>query len=161
MQVYKIRYSVVEVREATVCAESESAARQAWIDQSLDTDELVSSIPNLLACEKVRPVTAADRLIDLEVEYNLTHGDAWISGSGYSIDYPLEYNPYVLIERNTHNSSTHWATTHTSIDCAQQFHETQECPADWAVVKIVDLLDGRVWFPVQRTQTHWLEASDE
>jgi hypothetical protein len=158
MQVYKIMYSVVEIHEATVRAESESAARQAWVEGSLDTDEIVDSNPNLMACREVRPVTAADRLIDLEVEYGLTNDDDWISGSGRSIDYPLEATPYVLIERNTHASNTHWATTHDSIDEAQEYHEAQEYPDDWYAVKIVNLLDGRVWHPVPvPATTHWVQ----
>lgn len=44
MSNYRITYRSVELRTARIDAESESAARQAWIDGDVDDSELVETV---------------------------------------------------------------------------------------------------------------------
>lgn len=133
MHTFTFSAEVTEIRLVTIVAESESAARQAWIDHSVDDEEVTEVTSRVLEPGFIDegPLSNAEMFARLAGEF-----EASFDGEVGPDDY------WMMVEENNRNNeriASAWPTVREAID----YNESQEYASEWDVDAIVSLRTGK------------------
>lgn len=137
---------------AYVDANSESAARQAWIDGDLeghlDIGATGAALPDdrLFWCAELHP-------------YRREQRDKWVAQWGANLHDGCELDDepdrFLLIQTSTYDSSLWIETFPNDSSAIDGYINSEEYPGDWTTTALIDLDTGRAYDPVETTHTTW------
>lgn len=148
MHTFTFSVEVTEIRLVTIVAESESAARQAWIDHSVDEEEVTEWTSRVLEPGFIDEGSLSNAEMFGRLADEL---GASCDGEVSAIDY------WMMVEENSRNGeriASAWKTVREALD----YNENQEYASEWSVDAIVSLRTGKLFIDCANDE---LDAEDD